>query len=253
MYIDDFEVANPLGTSKKKHKLCAIYWVLANLHPKYRSSLHAIQLAVLCKVNTVKEKGYHEVLRPLIDDLVLLEENGVYVEKLGASVKGTVLYVAADNLAAHALAGFQESFIVPKMCRFCMATRDEIQTKDISSGFYTLRTKEAHDRQVLEVKQDPSKTAQYGVKGGCVLRESLKCFHAIDGFPPDILHDFLEGVVPFELYLFLQDLIKKKYISLEILNEAIKDFPYSFTDKTDKPQPVPKTFVSKKTNRREWS
>lgn len=25
LYIDDFEVANPLGTSKKKHKLCGIY------------------------------------------------------------------------------------------------------------------------------------------------------------------------------------------------------------------------------------
>lgn len=37
LYIDDFEVANPLGTSKKKHKLCAVYLVLANLNPKYHS------------------------------------------------------------------------------------------------------------------------------------------------------------------------------------------------------------------------
>ena len=26
LYIDDSEVANPLGTSKLKHKMCAIYW-----------------------------------------------------------------------------------------------------------------------------------------------------------------------------------------------------------------------------------
>lgn len=225
--------------------MCSIV-VLANLHPKHRSSLHAIQLAVLCKVNTVKEKGYHEVLRPLIEDLASLEENGVYVEKLGASIKGTVLFVAADNLAAHALGGFQESFIVERMCRFCMATREEIQTKNVSSGFYMLRTKDAHDRQVQEVKQDPSKVAHCGVKGGCVLGENLKYFHAVDGFPPDILHDFLEGVVPFELHLCIQDLKKKKYISLETLNQAIKEFPYSFSDKTDKPQSVPKTFASKK-------
>jgi hypothetical protein len=31
LYIDEFEVANPIGTSKKKHKLCAIYWVLRHL------------------------------------------------------------------------------------------------------------------------------------------------------------------------------------------------------------------------------
>lgn len=31
LYNDDFEVCNPLGTSKKKHKVCGIYWVIANL------------------------------------------------------------------------------------------------------------------------------------------------------------------------------------------------------------------------------
>lgn len=28
LYIDDFEVCNPLGTSKKKYKVCAVYWVI---------------------------------------------------------------------------------------------------------------------------------------------------------------------------------------------------------------------------------
>lgn len=210
LYIDDFEVVNPIGTSKKKHMLCAVYWTLANLHPKSRSSLHAIQLAVLCKVNTVKENGYHEVLYPLFEDLVSLEENRVYIEKLAASIKETLLCVAAGNLVAHALAGYQESFTVEKMCRFCMATQQEIQTKNVSSGFYTLRTKDAHDRQVQEVKRDPSKVAHYGVKGECAFSKNLKYFHIIDGFPPDILHDFLEGVVPFELFLCNQDMIKKE-------------------------------------------
>lgn len=38
LYTDDFEVSNPLGTSKKKHKLNAVYWVIANLPSKYRST-----------------------------------------------------------------------------------------------------------------------------------------------------------------------------------------------------------------------
>lgn len=247
LYIDDFEVANPLGTARKKHKLCAVYWVLANLDPKYRSFLHAVQLALLCRVNTVKAKGYPEIMAPLIKDLVTLEENGVYIEKLGASIKGTVLYVAADNLAAHSLAGFQESFIVERMCRVCMATGAEIQTTEVSSGVFTLRTKDSHDLQVQEVKQDPSRVKHCGVKSGCILRERLTHFHVVDGFPPDILHDFLEGVVPFELCLCIQHLIKKNYISLETLNQAIKEFPYSFSDKTDKPQQIPKALSSKKT------
>jgi len=130
LYIDDFEVANPLGTSRKKHKLCAIYWVLANLPAKHTSSLHTIQLALLCKTNVVKQHGYSKVLH-LIEDLKCLEEQGVYVEQLGSCVRGSVLHVLADNLGAHSLAGFQESFRVNLPCRFCMATRDDIQVKEV--------------------------------------------------------------------------------------------------------------------------
>lgn len=38
LYVDDFEITNPLGTSKKIHKVRAVYWTLANLPAKYRSA-----------------------------------------------------------------------------------------------------------------------------------------------------------------------------------------------------------------------
>ena len=247
LYIDDFEVSNPLGTSKKKHKMCAVYWVIANVPSKYRSTLHSIQLAILCKTTHVKEYGYSKILHPLIQDLVSLEQQGLYVENLGACVKGTVLYVAADNLAAHSLAGFFESFTVYRFCRFCMATRSDIQDKDVSSATFEPRTKETHNRQVQEVHQDPTLAREYGVKRGCVLTDSLEHFHVISGYPPDILHDLLEGVVPAELALCISDLISKKYFTLETLNHAIKSFAYVFSDKTDQPQPIARGFAKKGT------
>jgi len=118
-------VANPPGTSKKKHKLCAKYWVLANFDLKYRSALHFIHLSLLCKVNTVKEHGYAEVLHPLIQNLATLEEHGVYVEQLAESVKSSVLYAAADNLGAHSLAGFKESFGERNLC-WCLVQNSNI-------------------------------------------------------------------------------------------------------------------------------
>lgn len=39
LYIDDFELCNPLGTSRKKHTLCSIYWILNNLGPGSHSPL----------------------------------------------------------------------------------------------------------------------------------------------------------------------------------------------------------------------
>lgn len=74
----------PLGTSRRKHKLCAIYWVLSNLHPKYHTSVHFIEL----------------------------KQRSVYVEQLGASIKGTVFFIfVADNLVAYFLRGFFETLI----------------------------------------------------------------------------------------------------------------------------------------------
>nr|XP_055056165.1 uncharacterized protein LOC129440700 [Misgurnus anguillicaudatus] len=62
LYIDDFEVCNPLGTSCKKHKLCAVYWILGNLPPGSSSVLSSIYLALLCKSDHVKTYGYKKYL-----------------------------------------------------------------------------------------------------------------------------------------------------------------------------------------------
>jgi hypothetical protein len=127
LYIDDLEIANPLGTSRKVHKLCAVYWVLANVPPKYRSAMHTIQLAMLAKVTDLKKYGYAAVLAPLVRDIHTLEQDGVFIESVGQNVKGTIFCVSADNLAAHGLGGFLESFRAGYVCRFCMATSEQFK------------------------------------------------------------------------------------------------------------------------------
>ncbi|XP_053292860.1 uncharacterized protein LOC128453795 [Pleuronectes platessa] len=123
LYIDDLEIANPLGTSRKIYKICALYWVIANLPPKYRSAMHTIQLAVLAKVTDLKKYGYAAILAPFMRDVHILEQDGVFIESLGQNVKGTIFCVSADNLGAHGLGGFIESFKAEYVCRFCMATK----------------------------------------------------------------------------------------------------------------------------------
>lgn len=78
LYVDDFEICNPLGTSRKKHKITAVYWVLADVPSLLRSELNSIFLAILCKAEDVKRFGYSAVLEPLLKDLVYLEEEGLY-------------------------------------------------------------------------------------------------------------------------------------------------------------------------------
>lgn len=75
----------------------------------------------------------------------------------------------------------------------------------------------------------------YGVKSKCVLPEKLTTFNVTSGFPPDIVHDLFEGIVPVEISLCLNVLISKKYFTLGALNEVIADFPYKWTDQTNRP------------------
>lgn len=63
--------------------MSVVYWVIANQQPsKYRSTLQSIQLALLCKASDAKKYGYAKILHPLIQDLISLEQHGLYAEKL---------------------------------------------------------------------------------------------------------------------------------------------------------------------------
>nr|XP_020445017.1 uncharacterized protein LOC109953925 [Monopterus albus] len=240
LYIDDFEVCNPLGTSRRKHKLCGIYWTLSNLPPGSHSALSSIYLAVLCKSDDLKRYGYDDVLHPLIQDLKVLEQDGLFVPLLGKSVKGTVQVVVADNLSAHSIAGFNESFTAGNICRFCTATRTEIQEREVRSESFDLRTKELHASHVNSAQQNSS--SSFGVKRQCAITKNLAHFSVQTGYPPDIMHDVFEGIVPVELAHCLSLLISKKYFSLELLNKSIMSFPYKWSDKTNRPHMIPHNF-----------
>ena len=99
MYFDELEVCNPLGSSRKKHKLGSIliegeplcmfysymyvifftytgffYFVLGNVRPKYRSALKSIQLVAICKNKHLKEYGLNSILETIVNDVHHLEE-----------------------------------------------------------------------------------------------------------------------------------------------------------------------------------
>lgn len=143
----------------------AVYWTHANFPVKSRFVLHCTQLALLCNSNDVRLFGYKKVLSPLLNDLKILEVD-VYIESLGENLKGTFYSIVADNLAAHGLAGFNESFRSTHFCRFCHATRMEMQTENALTGDYVMRTKDFHD--YLHQLQSNGSEENYGVKNSCV-------------------------------------------------------------------------------------
>lgn len=85
---------------------------IGNLDERYQSLDFLTQLAILVKRKDVKEYGLEMIFKPILDDLKLLETNGIEVELNGKKIQlfGTISYFVADNLAANGVSGLVESF-----------------------------------------------------------------------------------------------------------------------------------------------
>ena len=142
-----------------------------------------------------------KVLDPLIDDIRVLETEGIEVD--WKIFFGSVLYLSGDNLGSHSLGGFTECFSGEnqRICRFCNATKLAIQTQfDVNS--FIVRSEEQYNQHVEMV----CNRAEFGKIYGVFLDSPLNKIHyhhATRGLPPDAMHDKLEGVVPYELALIL--------------------------------------------------
>ena len=55
IYLDDFQIVNPLGTYTAGHKICGIYFSICNIPYNLQSKLYTIQLLMLCKSDIIKK------------------------------------------------------------------------------------------------------------------------------------------------------------------------------------------------------
>ncbi|CAF0827652.1 unnamed protein product [Brachionus calyciflorus] len=149
------------------------------------------------------------------------------------NLKGSISYLVADNLASNSIGGFIESFNTSGYCRFCLLTKEKIQEtfdEDISQ----MRTKESYLNDCNNQKDtNHKKIHSNGVKNDSCLNE-LQFFNVTNGLPPDLMHDFLEGVIPNNLLLLLNSLNESKILSIHEFLEQFKQFNYGRIDSKNK-------------------
>lgn len=58
----------------------------------------------------------------------------------------------------------------------------------------------------------------------------LKYFNVIDGLPPDIMHDLVEGVIRYNFCLLMKVLSESKLYSIKKLNDDLRTFKYGRID-----------------------
>ncbi|CAC5426219.1 unnamed protein product [Mytilus coruscus] len=238
LFFDEFTATNPLGHQIKNYKIGGFYMLLGNLPPKFRSKLYVIQLVVLCLSSCIKKNGFENILEPLNNDLQTLERDGIVIDKADGQHRffGTVSVVVADNLGAHGLGGFLESFTTLTNCRYCFVSREDMQIV-FESDMFNMRTQEMYDEQVRLVQAHPELSSLYGVKRNSPLN-SLDFYHVINGMPPDLAHDLFEGVVSEVMTNVIRGCVVAGYFSLDYLNDKILSFPFANVDKRNKPSKV---------------
>ena len=233
LYMDDFETNNPLGDQRKEDKINAVYFRIGNLDNCYQSLDYVNQAVILSDSKYIKKYGYKKILEPLINELKIIEKTGIEIKfnRQILNLKGAVSYFVADNLAANSLGGFVESFSGNYYCRFCLASNEIIQNSFIENELL-LRNVESQSKCLNDLKTC-KKLHVTGVKADCVLND-LENFELTENFPPDIMHDLLEGCIRQNLKLLMEYLAKEKLYSIDDLNKDLKNFKYGRIDGENK-------------------
>ncbi|XP_065652829.1 uncharacterized protein LOC136080144 [Hydra vulgaris] len=239
LYIDEIEVCNPIGAHRKVHKICAFYFFLGNIEDKYISRLQNMYLCILVKEKLIKEhKTNKDVLKPFIQDLKTLQNEGILVMVDGQQIRlyGGLATISADNLSAHALAGFRRVFNSGFFCRQCMSSYIN-KTKIFSELDATLRTNEIHQYHLTASSgHGQISSSMYGVERRCPFLD-LSYFKVMQSFLPDIMHDMLEGTIPRLISLLLLKLKGDKLIEIDQVNIELNIFEIGRNDRLNKPVP----------------
>lgn len=232
LYQDSFEVVNPLGSGKKKHKVLAVYLTLTDILPYNRSSIDQMQLVLLCREQDFKYFGVDKVFAPLIEDLKILEERGVVVSD-GSVLKGSLVAIAGDNLGSHSIGGFLENFSRSiHFCRYCKIDRDAFMKNPELCG--TTRTPQSYASNLQDLETSATDSV-CGIKFDSPFNQ-LSYFHVCQpGLPPCLGHDLFEGVIAYDLPLYIRHLVEENHFTYLQLNRCKNQFRYEGNDGRDKP------------------
>lgn len=180
----------------------------------------------------LKTVGLNQILQPIVDDIKILETQGIDVNLNSKiiNVKGSIVALSHDNLGANVLHGMVESFSAKYFCRICLIEKNDIQTNFVEDKVL-LRTNVNYEQYASEAIMENK--ICFGIKNKSVLND-LQYFKLCESRSVEI-HDILEGVAQLEIKLFLKFIIDKKHITLQSINNRIKSYNFGVIHLTEKP------------------
>lgn len=216
LYCDEFDVCNPIGVGRSKHKLFAIYFKVLNFYPRHNSNLTAFKLLCLVKSSTEKNVGIDEILSPLIHELNELYFQGVQTEN--GTYFAMANFLCGDNAASNFVGGFSCSFSRGQFCRFCKIHASQIK-ESLAFTEFNYRTHANIEVDSFSRTQGMSFVSPF---------LNLPYVRMPAFFPPDVMHNLFEGLSHFVLCFVLRTLLTKRVLNIDSIKKIFRDFsPFS--------------------------
>jgi hypothetical protein len=213
LYSDEFEVVNPIGCFRKKHKLVALYFSILNFPPSYCSKLDNVFLLALGKQQLMHDVGICEFFQPAINMIRSCFNEPVTLID-GSSLPIIACFLSGDNLSFHGLVGIRRCFSSGNICRFCFAVHDDLL---LPNKHCVLRT-------------DSTYYDDFNLLSNGILYRSplfdLPYWSFPDFTPPDMMHDCLEGVTHVVLCCALTKIMDT--VSLDEVVGQLANFCFGF-------------------------
>ena len=172
--------------------------------------------------------GVDKLFDTLIEELKELENNGLEININGEiKIYFALAIFVGDNLALHSALGFVKCSSSNYPCRFCKATKINVQTSTvIDPALLHNRHNYSEDLKL----NDRSKT---GLASECIFNQLIS-YHVTENMSVDIMHDILNGICIYDMALLIKNLISETNITLEMINERIINFYYGIQE-NDRP------------------
>lgn len=207
----------------------------------FKDNPNAVQLILYQE----KLFDHTKVFGKIIQDIKVIETDDIEISP-GKVVKGSLVFVTGDNLGSHGLGGFVENFSKTQyFCRYCLVTKKSFETANGVFKNYPIRNVESYNKVTNKLTRKKSTCSQKKkankkplliprIKFDSVFNQ-LNYYHVcLPGLPPCLEHDIFEGVLAYNLKLYLDDLVDKGWFSYKLLNHRIEIFDYSVEDQRDK-------------------
>lgn len=91
IFIDSFEVCDPLKTKANKHTQIGIYFAIRNMPPELAYNQENIHLIALCNVNNLKPShvDYNDLWERIVQEIRVLETSGITLDN-GDILRGSL-------------------------------------------------------------------------------------------------------------------------------------------------------------------